>query len=128
MTVSSAQVLARTGCRDTELFRLREIMGIDSHGSGRPLLYEERVADVFVSIWGVMLDFADINQAQNRHGLTWDAYGRLGAQLLRSDVAVLSSGNTRVEVHIISTVWSTILPERRTPTHPLPQLVGRRPR
>lgn len=110
MIVTSRQVMTRTNCNNTELKRLREIMNVPSYGSGNRLDYDQRMADVFVTLWTAMLDFGRINThtAGHRMGLSWGAYARIGQRLLTQDRAVIEAGLVRVEVRIVTTDWSRI--------------------
>ena len=109
MIVTSRQVMIRAKCNETELKRLREIMNVPSHGSGNRLDYDPRMADVFVTLWTAMLDLGRLNGTpEQRMGLSWGAYARIGQCLLTRDRAVLEAGLVRVEVRIVTTDWSRI--------------------
>lgn len=115
MKVTSGQIIERLGCDDTQLLRLRSIMGVEGAGSGHRLDYDQRMADVFVSLWVMMQDLGEINSARTRMGLSWSAYSQIGRQLLRSDVAVLEVGTVRIEVKATITDWENISPLSPTP-------------
>ena len=116
MMVTSRQVMTRANCNETELKRLREIMNVPSRGSGNRLDYDQRMADVFVTLWTAMLDFGRINIGTGqRMGLSWGAYARIGQRLLTQDRAVLEAGLVRVEVRIVTTDWSRIPTVHKVP-------------
>lgn len=101
--------MIRAKCNETELKRLREIMNVPSLGSGNRLDYDQRMADVFVTLWTAMLDFGRVNgNPEHRMGLSWVAYACIGQRLLTQDRAVLEAGLVRVEVRILTTDWSLI--------------------
>lgn len=110
MKVTSGQIIERLGCDDTQLLRLRSIMGVEGAGSGNRLDYDQRMADVFVSLWAMMQDLGEINGARTRMGLSWSAYSQIGRQLLRSDTASLGVGTVRIEVKATITDWENISP------------------
>jgi len=118
MMVTSRQVMTRANCNETELKRLRQIMNVPSRGSGNRLDYDQRMADVFVTLWTAMLDMGRINThttAGHRMGLSWGAYARIGQRLLTQDRAVLEAGLVRVEVRIVTTDWSRISTVHKVP-------------
>lgn len=108
MKITSRQVTDRLGCDDTQLLRLREIMGIPGAGSGNRLEYDRRTADVFVSLHTLMRDLGTINDSKIRTGLSWDAYSRIGAQLLDAEHAVLEHGIVRISARLITTDWESV--------------------
>ena len=114
MTVSSAQLMQRLGIVNAaETFRLRDIVGIEGRGSGHRMEYDERVADVMVTIWTAMLDIGLLNgqpKGQRTAGLSHKMYRKLAERPMTDDWASLECGVVAIQVDIVKTDWSTVTP------------------